>query len=66
MFTLYDPVAALGNGRSVQQVISLREWQSLQNTVNLYKFHTMLGMAILPDCFPDFLYSTHFNPFLSQ
>jgi len=66
LFTFSAPVGALGNGRFIQQVISLREWQSLQNTVNLYKFHTMLGMAILPDYFPDFLYSTHFNPFLSQ
>ena len=65
LFTFSAPVGAFGNGRFIQQVISLREWQSLQNTVNLHKFHIMLGMAILLDCFPDFLYSTHFNPFLS-
>ena len=31
--------------------------------VFIFGFHIMLGMVILSDCFPDFLYSTHIHSF---
>jgi hypothetical protein len=66
LFPFPAPVQALWHRWFIPRPIPLRKRQSLQNTVNLNRFHIMLGMAILADCFPDFLYRTHFNPFLSQ
>ena len=63
MFTFSAPVGAFWCGRVLKQAVFLRKRELLKNPVDLGRFHVMLGLAIFPDGFSDFLYSTHIHSF---